>query len=98
VTFARGGESAHNFGLAVDFYAGDWDPMSYELLGKMVKMRGLIWGGDFRSPDRPHVQWPGYVTAGQMAPLRALLPDSRDSAQDGLRRVWQYVDAHKGNP
>jgi peptidoglycan LD-endopeptidase CwlK len=97
VTNARGGESAHNFGLAVDFFAGDWDPQSYERLGSMVALRGLVWGGSWKKPDRPHVQWPGYVSAADMAPLAALtLPDSRESDQDVLRRVWAYLDANKG--
>lgn len=72
VTYARGGESYHNFGLAVDFAikvpSGDviWD-MTYDGNGNKVadwteivslsKDLGFEWGGDWvRFKDYPHLQ------------------------------------------
>jgi hypothetical protein len=68
VTNARGGESFHNFGLAIDVaFMGD-DPYLEKLppkefdfywgeYGKLCKQFELEWGGDWkRMKDRPHCQ------------------------------------------
>ncbi len=65
VTHARGGESLHNFGLAVDIAFMGEDPYLERLpnrnelwkeYGKMCESHGLEWGGNWKSPDRPHCQ------------------------------------------
>jgi len=96
VTSAKAGESAHNFGLAVDFCrdgvvsrAGlqpDWRPESYATLGVACAAHGLEWGGKWSAPDFPHVQWPGFVTATQLATLRAKYEAG------GLSAVWESLD------
>jgi peptidoglycan L-alanyl-D-glutamate endopeptidase CwlK len=97
VTNARGGESAHNFGLAVDFCRDgvidrrglqpDWNPESYAVLGEVAVANGLEWGGAWaRFPDFPHVQWPGFVTSAQLEPLRKVYEDG------GLSAVWEFLD------
>lgn len=106
---AGGWKSAHNYGLGGDFchdsdihkvgLQPDWkgDSPAYALLGHVAKLRGLIWGGDWHKPDAAHVQLPGYVTGAELLALRPIfegLPDSRESVQNRLRRVWQFVDAH----
>jgi peptidoglycan hydrolase-like protein with peptidoglycan-binding domain len=70
VTNAKGGESYHNFRVAFDVvfidgeggvsYEGEWDK-----LGRIGKLLGLEWGGDWSSfPDRPHFQMSkGHSTA-----------------------------------
>lgn len=72
VTYAKGGESYHNFGLAIDFAlktpAGDviWD-MEYDgnnngkadwtEVVEMAKALGFEWGGDWADfKDYPHLQ------------------------------------------
>lgn len=69
VTHARGGESFHNFGLALDSaFMGD-DPylgnlpktdsdFSWNEYGRICKENGLEWGGYWSAPktDRPHCQ------------------------------------------
>jgi peptidoglycan L-alanyl-D-glutamate endopeptidase CwlK len=72
VTFARGGESYHNFGLAIDFAlktpSGNviWD-MEYDgnrnskddwtEVVEMAKALGFEWGGDWaRFKDYPHLE------------------------------------------
>lgn len=109
VTNARGGESAHNFGLAVDLFAvvaqegaglvvPNWATEAYDTLGSIAARHGLLWGGTWTVlPDRPHVQWPGYVTAGDLAPLAAaftssLLPELGDSTKTALERAWHILD------
>lgn len=78
VTNAGPGESAHNYGLACDFVCmrdgqPDWRGESYQLLGDEAKKAGLVWGGDFKGlVDDPHVQWPGYVTGAELAPLKTV--------------------------
>jgi hypothetical protein len=66
VTQARGGESNHNFGLAVDlcpFTNGkpDWNaPMSvWAAIGASAAAHGLEWGGRWKKfIDKPHVELP----------------------------------------
>jgi peptidoglycan L-alanyl-D-glutamate endopeptidase CwlK len=109
VTNAKALQSAHNFGLALDFVkdgfldrAGlqpDWRPESYEPLDRACRMHDLEWGGWWRGfIDRPHVQWPGYVTAVDLAPLAAIWKATPGADVDRLRAVWQYVDAHPLHP
>jgi len=98
------GLSAHNYGLAVDL-ARDinlvqkglqpvWDKHEYALLGEETKNMGLVWGGDFN--DWVHVQWPHFVTAGQLAPLRVKwMATQKGPTQNKstLQEVWKLVDA-----
>lgn len=63
VTNARGGQSNHNFGRAVDiaFMLSNgsivWDLKLYKRLGVVAKLHGLKWGGDWRKhKDNPHLE------------------------------------------
>jgi hypothetical protein len=66
VTQARGGESNHNFGLAVDLCPftndkPDWNaPMAvWAAIGAAAETHGLEWGGQWKKfLDKPHVQLP----------------------------------------
>jgi peptidoglycan L-alanyl-D-glutamate endopeptidase CwlK len=86
VTHAAGGQSNHNYGLAVDFafivngkavYKPD---QLFTYLGSWAKTGGLAWGGNWKHPDRPHVEMPN-------------LPNWRDLLKlyksDGLEAVWK---------
>lgn len=96
VTRAKGGESAHNFGIAVDLcrdgiinragLQADYKPESYEMLAVLAPAYGLVWGGSWAHPDRPHVQLPNYVTSAQMEPLRY------SYELGGLVNVFTYLD------
>lgn len=64
VTQAEPGESLHEQGRAIDF-AFDvpkgqdiWDG-PWELIGELAEELGLLWGGRWTRPDRPHVELPG---------------------------------------
>lgn len=62
VTNAKGGQSNHNFGKAVDFafvVNGEisWDEKLYKKIGVWAREVGLKWGGDWKSiKDKPHVE------------------------------------------
>ena len=97
VTNANAGESAHNFGLAVDFCrdglverAGlqpDWRRESYTRLGELAAKHGLVWGGTFHNFDGPHVQWGRRITGADMEPLRKAF------SAGGLNAVWAFLDS-----
>lgn len=93
------GLSAHNYGLAFDFVCDasprpgvqpDWRESAYLVLGEEAMKAGLVWGGRFG--DSPHVQWPGYVNALQLTPLRTLVQ------QSSLADVWARLDAERLSP
>lgn len=71
VTFAKGGESMHNYGLAIDICLiidgkeASWDAKAdYDKDGvadwmeivHVFKMHGWTWGGDWKMQDLPHFQ------------------------------------------
>ena len=63
VTQAKGGESLHNYGVAVDIVFGmkgkpSWNPKEpWALLGKTGKKYGFSWGGDWVGfNDMPHLE------------------------------------------
>lgn len=84
VTHAPPGYSWHNFGRAFDVaivsYPGDLTPTNlydgnWNQVGDMGEQLGLVWGGRWKFPDRPHFEHHGGTT------LAAL----RDKAKaDGL--------------
>lgn len=66
ITWAKGGESLHNYGLAVDIAFKDnhnnliWDLQFFRLAGREGRKLGLEWGGDWvRFKDYPHFQYTG---------------------------------------
>ena len=76
VTNARGGDSYHNYGLALDFVALGpdgtplWDLTPWETLGDIGEALGLEWGGRWKSPDRPHLQ----LSLAPIAVLKSVAP------------------------
>jgi peptidoglycan L-alanyl-D-glutamate endopeptidase CwlK len=85
VTNARGGQSMHNYGLAVDFAVMvngkiSWDEKLYKPIGKYADTVGLEWGGNWRFRDLPHVQLKGLPS------YKVLLPIYQ---QKGLKAVWE---------
>lgn len=93
VTNARGGQSYHNYGLAVDFcmlhkdgkasfnWKEDLDADSQADWMEAVeefKKRGFEWGGEWDNPvDRPHVQW--------------IPPAVREMAKQKQKKAWQIL-------
>lgn len=69
VTNAKGGQSAHNFGMAIDVAPEPWNPNNESKFDEMVKhARKIIadnnypitCGADFASIDRPHFEITGW--------------------------------------
>lgn len=92
VTNARGGQSWHNYGLGADlvFSTANGQPSwpengNWTRYGQIAADNGLTWGGNWRNPDRPHVEYhPGFDAgdAGQFV---------RDMRQGGLEGVWDRM-------
>lgn len=68
VTNAAPGQSMHEpwpvLGLAADLcyalndpYKEEGHALSWDEIGALAERAGLTWGGRFKKPDRPHVQW-----------------------------------------
>ncbi|WP_079708074.1 M15 family metallopeptidase [Paraliobacillus ryukyuensis] len=75
VTNARGGQSYHNFGLAVDYFlvSNDgkkaiWDVnKDWRRVAEIGKSLGFEWGGDWSSfKDYPHLQMTGGLSLAQL--------------------------------
>lgn len=100
VTNGKPGFSSHQFGLACDICADgdiertglqpDYKPESYAAIGPLALKHGLVWGGNWSTKDLSHLQWPGYVTGSDLAPLRKCYESS------GMPAVFEYVS--KGAP
>lgn len=78
VSNAKPGQSAHNFGYAVDLWPlkanGDFDwgakVSLFKTMGAIAESMGLTWGGGFRTLfDGPHVEHPNWKV--QQAKWRA---------------------------
>lgn len=89
VTNAKGGQSNHNFGLAVDlcpFVNGQpaWELESaFDRIGAEAARLGLEWGGNWpKFPDRPHVQ---------LANAPSLMICRKIYESGGLARLWERV-------
>ncbi len=102
-TNAGPGCSWHNYGVAFDLvlldHSGDWswdydgDLEKWELLGRIGKMIGLTWGGDFKAvysgpdpkrdyPDYPHFQRTFGIRMAQAQTLYKRF---------GLRGLWEGI-------
>jgi len=109
VTHAKGGESQHNFGIAIDFVRDtdantpqvepSWDNKEYEPLIEELKLAGLHSGVPYK--DRPHAGLNGFVDAKQLKVLCELYVNAKPSKGDAraailtrLGAVWQYLDTH----
>lgn len=104
VTNAGPGFSAHNYGLALDVCRDvnversglqpGWGSKDYDILGEVALGHGLVWGGTWSHPDKPHIQWPGYVDRKQIEPLRAkwLAFDKALTDQERLKQIWAHIE------
>lgn len=95
VTNAKGGQSAHNFGIAIDFVLDknqelqgiqpDWTVEGFRVLIEEAQKMGLHSGVQYN--DRPHVSLPGYVTAMDLLPLHLAWEKSADMGVNTLDRL-----------
>lgn len=99
VTHAKGGQSAHNFGLAIDFVRDTskkpgvqpgWAKGDYDILVEEAEKAGLHSGKGYK--DYPHIGWPGYVTAAELKELDTAFRQSKELTLDKkLKAVWALV-------
>lgn len=71
VTNCKGGTSPHNYRVAFDICINvkgkAYDEAMLNKAGEIGKKLGLTWGGDFiKIKDRPHFQYYGGLTLGQI--------------------------------
>lgn len=102
VTNAKGGQSQHQFGLAVDFVRDsdlqtpglqpDWGDSAYDTLIEELGKAGLHSGVGYR--DRPHAGWPEYYKLPELNDLAKIWSLSTGPLPQRLQRVWEYVTAH----
>ena len=83
--------SWHGFGLAIDVVEKDatpWDAPAgfWTTLGECAERHGLDWGGRWKRPDLPHIQF-GKCRPSPSARSRTLY------AAGGLEAVWRAVQA-----
>lgn len=86
-TKARGGQSWHNFGLAVDWVfitdTGNWTwGGPYEEVASYFKTYGLQWGYDLWGWDMPHMMLDYGATLKELDALYKV---------GGLDSVWDYL-------
>lgn len=90
VTKARGGQSYHNYGVAVDiaFIVNgkiDWTDSLYRDVGRWAARVGLEWGGNWRFVDMPHLQLNNMPATGTL-----LAEYNRAGGGDaGVKAVWK---------
>ncbi|HST45328.1 MAG TPA: M15 family metallopeptidase, partial [Luteimonas sp.] len=72
VTNARGGQSYHNYGLAIDVVeiradgSANWNT-DWEAIGRIGEAMGMEWGGNWTSiVDRPHFQMDFGLSTSQL--------------------------------
>lgn len=105
---AAGGKSGHNFGLAFDVVLdvdplkpgvqlskNPWGSEDYAVLIEEAPKVGLKCGADYK--DFPHIEWPGFITADELAPLDLIFRRSTGSLLARLKKVWEHVDAYSPN-
>jgi len=92
VTNARGGQSWHNYGLGADvvFSTANGQPSwpengNWTRYGEIAESQGLTWGGRWRSPDRPHVEYHPGFGAGDAGGF------VNTHNRDGLEGVWDRM-------
>lgn len=97
VTWARRGQSLHNFGCAADSCFTGGDPyldklprgfLMWNEYGRFGEAYGLNWGGVFtHHTDKPHLELSYGLTLDQMQALYA---------HGGLEAVWAKFDQIRG--
>lgn len=100
---APAGQSAHNFGLAVDLARDldvkrkglqpSWKAEDFTVLGEEVaKFPHLVWGKSFG--DMPHVNYKGATNAQELKPLADIWRKSNEREElTKLREVWDYIES-----
>ncbi|HEY0655167.1 MAG TPA: M15 family metallopeptidase [Chryseosolibacter sp.] len=104
-TRSKGGNSKHQYGLAVDVVPiidgkAVWENHTlWKKIGVNGERLGLRWGGRWRAPyDPAHFEWSGGITAMQLAKgLMPSIPRSYASLypclEDDIKKLQEYWEA-----
>jgi len=92
VTNAKGSsyQSGHQWGVAFDFCRNvkgkEWDDSDgfFLKVGVLGKSIGLAWGGDWKTPDKPHLELPEFMPGNSTATLRA-----QYGTPDNFKKAWE---------
>jgi hypothetical protein len=104
VTQAQGGQSLHNFGLAIDVVRNQlvqsplvkpvWEKTAYEDLNKLSQEVDLEWGGNWNNfkGDVYHLQYP--LEGIPIAKLKRIYESTyrTGSEKKALKEVWKYLE------
>jgi hypothetical protein len=96
VTNAPAGSSWHNYGLAVDMVfctqngESSWpDGNNWARIGAVGVANGLYWGGNWTSPDRPHLQVPAAGSPNQT--MKNTYNNTQGTVLQKLQAVWALI-------
>ena len=102
VTSARAGQSIHNYRLAFDFFQNirgqEWNNVKFfETGGRIWREMGGVWGGDWRTPDRPHCEFTNGLRwqdlqAGQMIPEDFKMAWEHKKAEETIEMIYRTVE------
>ncbi len=105
VTQAKGGQSQHNWGLAIDFVSdrltltdaldASWKEEDYDRLVEATIQKDIRLHSGRPYHDSGHVGWPGILTSADMLPLRENWNDQESwklPVPERLARIWRIVD------
>jgi hypothetical protein len=81
--------SWHGYGLAIDIVEKSANPWGapdsfWNDLGAAAEAEGLVWGGRWKHPDRPHLQWGKCPVSPRFTDRALLQTDGREAVQ----RLW----------
>jgi peptidoglycan LD-endopeptidase CwlK len=106
VTNAKGGQSNHNFGIAVDFCltnkegtAAYWTVnKDWKRVAAIAKSKGFEWGGDWTSfKDNPHLEYTGEITVTpdkpQVGSVIVTTP-SKTSKKDMIKKFQKFENGY----
>lgn len=95
ITYARGGLSYHNYGLAFDVVSLDkqnkpqWDDTLevWATMGRIGQSVGLRWGGTWKKSDLSH-----FELLTEMTPLN--FKNMLGARTEDMARVWDWITLH----
>jgi len=101
VTNAKGGQSMHNFKIALDWALDsdtereglqpDWSPEAYAIVGEEAQKLGLEWGGTWKSfKDYPHVQLPVSAHGIKLTDLQTAYANGGYPAVEALLNKYHW--------
>lgn len=92
VTWVKYPHSNHNWGMAVDFCRNDGKGAYndtdgfFRKVGQIAKKYGLQWGGDWDSPDKPHLELTKYGSTNMLY--------KQFGSPENYKKTWKKGDTY----